>query len=366
MNVKKNLTTKETFTLALQHQKKNNFKIAEKLYEEILKIDSKYAGAHNNLGVIFRALGKLQKAISCYEKVIQIHPNHAGAHYNLGMVFNELGKPKKAISCYEKAIKIDPNYSDAYWNLHSLASDIDEVLPILKKLHNINNKFLKAKIMISALQGFKGNFNDFDALIASSESNHPLIRSIKWVFSLPKLPKIFFNRWSFFDAVIALAEKSRPFYEFGVWYGVSFQYLINSFKKGFGFDTFTGLPEDWHDEHAGTYSSFGSVPKITGGEFIAGKFEDTLPKFFSQKRPLASLINFDCDLYLSTLCALNYANKVIDEKSILIFDQFLTNKHWEKDAYKALHEFCHNFNMSYDVLAVSFYSKQVAIKLKKN
>ena len=364
--MKKNLTIKETFTLALQHQKKNNFKTAEKLYEEILKIDSKYAGAHNNLGVIFRALGQLQKAISCYEKVIQIHPNHAGAHYNLGMVFNELGKPKKAKSCYEKAIKIDPNYSDAYWNLHSLASDIDEALPILKKLHSINNKFIKAKIMIDALQGFKGNFNDFDALIASSESNHPLIRSSKWVFSLPKLPKIFFNRWCFFDAVIALAEKSRPFYEFGVWYGVSFQYLINSFKKGFGFDTFTGLPEDWHQERAGTYSSFESVPKIIGGEFITGKFEDTLPKFFSQKRPLASLINFDCDLYSSTLCALNHANKVIDEKSILIFDQFLTNKHWEKDAYKALHEFCHNLNISYDVLAVSFYSKQVAIKLKKN
>ena len=80
---------------------------------------------------------------------------------------------------------------------------------------------------------------------------------------------------------------------------------------------------------------------------------------------MASLINFDCDLYSSTLCALNYANKVIDEKSILIFDQFLTNEHWEKDAYKALQEFCNNFNISYDVLAVSFYSKQVAIKLKK-
>ena len=83
--------------------------------------------------------------------------------------------------------------------------------------------------MISALQGFKGNFNEFDALIASSESNHPYTRSIKWVFSLPKLPKIFFNRWDFYDAVIALAENSRPFYEFGVWNGISFQYLINNF-----------------------------------------------------------------------------------------------------------------------------------------
>ena len=65
MNEKKNLTIKEKFALALQHQKKNNFKIAEKLYEEILKRDPNYAGAHNNLGVIFRAIGRIEKSISC-------------------------------------------------------------------------------------------------------------------------------------------------------------------------------------------------------------------------------------------------------------------------------------------------------------
>ena len=81
---------------------------------------------------------------------------------------------------------------------------------------------------------------------------------------------------------------------------------------------------------------------------------------------MASLINFDADLYTSTLCALNYSNKVIDEKSILIFDEFLTNANWEKDEYKALNEFCNNFGIGYEVLAVSFFSKQVAIKLKKN
>ena len=191
------------------------------------------------------------------------------------------------------------------------------------------------------------------------------MRSIKWVFSLPKLPKIFFNRWDFFDAIVAQTDKSRPFYEFGVWNGISFKHLIKTFKKGFGFDTFTGIPEDWHNKPSGSYSSFGSVPKIKGGEFIVGKFENTLSKFFSQKRPMASLINFDADLYTSTLCALNYSNKVIDEKSILIFDEFLMNDNWEKDEYKALNEFCDSLSISYDVIAVSFYSKQVAIKLKK-
>ena len=335
-------------------------------FEKAIEIDSNFIDAHNNLGIVLKRLGELQKAKSSFEKAIEISPSGAIVHNNLGVVFEELGELQKAKSCTEKAIEINPNYVDAYWNLHSFTSDIDEALTILKKLYEIDNKYIKAKIMISALQGFKGNFNEFDALIASSDSNHPYMRSIKWIFSLPKLPKIFFNRWNFYDAVIALTENSRPFYEFGVWYGISFKYLIKTFKKGFGFDTFTGLPEDWHSEPSGTYSSLGSIPKIKGGEFIVGKFENTLPKFFSQKRPIASLINFDADLYTSTLCALNYSNKVIDEKSILIFDEFLTNDNWEKDEYKALNEFCNNLGIGYEVLAVSFFSKQVAIKLKKN
>ena len=336
-------------------------------YEKAIEIDSNFVDAHNNLGVVLKRLGELQKAKSSFEKAIEINPSAAVVHNNLGVVFEELGELQKAKSCTEKAIEINPNYVDAYWNLHSFTSDIDEALTILKKTYEIDNKYIRAKIMISALQGFKGNFNEFDALIASSDSNHPYMRSIKWIFSLPKLPKIFFNRWDFYDAVIALAENSRPFYEFGVWYGISFQYLINNFKKGFGFDTFTGIPESWHDSQPkGAYSSFGAVPKIAGGKFIVGKFEDTLPKFFSKKRPLASLINFDADLYSSTACALNYSNKVIDEKSILIFDELIMHKNWEKDEYKALNEFCDNLGFSYEVLAVSFFTSQVAVKLKKN
>ena len=107
------------------------------------------------------------------------------------------------------------------------------------------------------------------------------------------------------------------------------------------------------------------MPKIKGGNFIVGKFEDTLPEYFAKKRPKASLINFDADLYSSTLCALNNAKDIIDKKTILVFDEFLINKEWEEDEFKALNEFCNNFNYSYDVIAVSFFSKQVAVKINK-
>ena len=342
------------------------FQKAKDCYERTIQLNPNYAMALYNLGVIFKQFGLSQKAVGYFEKAIEINPNYAAAYNGLGIIFTELGNNiKKAKSCFEKALKINPNYADTYWNLHSLVSNIDEAIEILKKLIHIDNNHFNAKSMLACLEYFKGNHKNFNNLINSNNSNDSYIRSFKWVFSLPKLPKLFFNKKDFFDGVTAISDKSRPFYEFGVWNGVSFKYLINTFGRGFGFDTFTGIPEKWHDNPAGTYSSFGSIPQISGGEFIVGKFEDTLPKFFSKKRSVASLINFDADLYSSTICALNNTKDIIDEDTILVFDEFLMNDRWEEDEYKALEEFCNNFNFSYDVLAVSFYTKQIGVKLKK-
>ena len=216
---------------------------------------------------------------------------------------------------------------------------------------------------MSALRFYEGDKSEFNKLIKSSLKDHPLARSMAWAFRLPKLPPLHFHRWAFFDHMTDLSKKDRPFYEFGVWRGEAFRYLIKTFKKGYGFDTFEGIPEDWHNEKAGSYTSQGVIPKIKGGEFIAGKFEDTLPKFFSEAKPVASIINFDADLYSSTICALNWASSVIDQNTILIFDEFLINPNWENDEHKALEEFCLQNNYKYEVLAVSFFSKQVAVRL---
>ena len=107
----------------------------------------------------------------------------------------------------------------------------------------------------------------------------------------------------------------------------------------------------------------GNIPKIKGGEFIVGKFEDTLPSFFAVERPMASIINFDADLYSSTICALNFSKPVIDKHTILIFDEFIINDNWEQDEHKALEEYCDNNGYTYEVLAISFFTKQVAVKI---
>jgi hypothetical protein len=216
--------------------------------------------------------------------------------------------------------------------LHGIQKNIKDAEHWIDKCLEADENFIKAKLTKAALRHYQGDENSFDGLMQSELKQHPFTRSFSWAFSLPNLPELHFDKWYFFDAVIKKSIISRPFYEFGVWRASSFKYLIKVFKKGYGFDTFTGLPEDWdvgnHIEKKGTYTSDGNMPKIKGGEFIVGRFEDTLPVFFSESRPTASLINFDADLYSSTICALNFSKSVMDKDTILIFDEFIINESW--------------------------------------
>ena len=325
------------------------------------------AQVHFNLGIVLKQLGRLDEAEASYNQAIALKPDYAEAHNNLGIVLKQLGRLDEAEANYNQAIALKPDYADVFWNLHGIQKTIQVAEHWIDKCLEVDENHIKARLTKAALRFHQGDRTNFDELMQSEFKQHPFMRSFSWVFGLPKLPELYFNKFYFFDAVIKKSITSKPFYEFGVWRGSSFRYLIKVFKKGYGFDTFTGLPEDWdigsRIEKKGTYTSDGNVPKIQGGEFIVGKFEDTLPVFFSESRPIASVINFDADLYSSTICALNFSKSVMDKDTILIFDELIGNESWEHDEFKALNEFCSVNHYSYEVIAVSFMTKQVAVKL---
>ncbi len=357
------LSQEERINRARKLHKQGNIPEAAKYYQQLINEGCNNHRVFSNYGAILSNLGKLQEAEISLRKAIELKPDFADAHYNLGIILIESGKLKEAELSTRQAIEINPNFADAAWNLYGLANSIEEAEERINLCLKMDNNYLSAIFTKSALKLHQGDQSLFDNLIKSTHKDHPITRSIKWVSTLPKLPELFFHRWALFDSMMNTSKKERPFYEFGVWRGDSFKYLINTFKKGYGFDTFEGLPEDWHNEKKGTYSAEGIIPKIDGGTFIAGKFENTLPTFYSKPRPMASIINFDADLYSSTLCALSYSKPIIDKDTILIFDEFIINKYWEQDEYKALNEFCSNNNLTYEVLAVSYFSMQVAVKL---
>ncbi len=335
--------------------------------QKVIILSPKDAAAHYNLAITLKGLGKLEESEVTYRQAITLKPDYAEAYNNLGVILQELGKLEEARESFLQAIKLKPDHAEAFWNLSSCEKNIKNSEYWIDQCLLADKNYWKARLTKAALGYYQGKKDDFENLMQTKVKETGYMRSYSWVFNLPHLPELHFGKWYFFDAVINKSIPSRPFYEFGVWRASSFRYLINTYKKGYGFDTFTGLPEDWdvvsHIEKKGNYSSDGNVPKIKGGEFIVGKFEDTLPVFFSKKRPLASLINFDADLYSSTICALNFSKDVIDENTILVFDEFLMNDSWEQDEFKALNEFCSINHCEFKVIAISFFTKQVAVKL---
>lgn len=144
------------------------------------------------------------------------------------------------------------------------------------------------------------------------------------------------------------------YFEFGVSKGVSFKWwmeqLTDPKSRFFGFDTFTGLPEDWGPLKAGSMSNGNEPPKIEGERhsFYQGVFQDTLYKFLkTYKSNARKVILMDADLYSSTLFVLTALSEYLNSGDIIIFDEFNVPLH----EFKAFHEWSTAFYIEYKVIA---------------
>ena len=322
------------------------------------------ATVYNNLAVSLKTLGFLDQAEIEFQQALRLDDQFAAAYNNYGNLLNDKARLPEARQCFMHAIEINPEDHIAYWNLHATSKNMGEAQSIIEACISKCPTDEIAIFTLAGLRAFNGDRSAFEELQEYGFSKEPLVRSIEWILSLPKMPEIHFNRWSIYDRAVELSDCKRAFYEFGVWMGDSFKYIVPNFAGGFGFDSFQGLPEDWGVVPRGTYSSRGRVPDIENSKFIVGEFGATLPEFFDRERPKAGLINFDADLYSSTITALSNAKSVIDNRTTLVFDEFIVNNNWEDDEYKALNEFCAANGFNYEVVAVSLFTKQVVCILK--
>ena len=336
---------------------------AEEIYSNVLKLDDQNWLAKNNLAIIYKNQGKIQASKKLLKEILLKDANNVSALNNLGLIELEKGPNNLASFYFEKIIDTQPSFVSAYWNLQGTVRNYESALKLMKEAMTFQGCDEKFKYMRAIYEYLLGNRDKAGILTLDPKENNFYKSSFEWFVGYAGNSKVFFDRWSFFDHILDLCDPQRPFYEFGVWMGVSFRYLKSRITAGYGFDTFEGLPEDWGAEKKGSYSSRGEIPILENSIFVKGKFKDTLPKFFSEKREIACLINFDADLYTSTKCALENCISVIDAETILIFDEFFMHETWKSDEALALQEFCQQHAYVYEVIAVSFFTKQVAVRL---
>ncbi len=122
--------------------------------------------------------------------------------------------------------------------------------------------------------------------------------------------------------------------EFEVADGHSFNWWMeenkNEGSRFHGFDTFTGLPEDFGPYKKGTFNTGNNIPLISDnrGQFYQGLFQQTLSVFlksFDNKK--RTVIMLDADLYTATLFALTSLAPFLKKGDILFFDEFVVPTH---------------------------------------
>jgi hypothetical protein len=155
--------------------------------------------------------------------------------------------------------------------------------------------------------------------------------------------------------------------EFGVSRGHSFKWWIEKIKdpgsRFYGFDTFSGLPEDWGPFKKGDMHNNGEPPRIDDARhtFYQGLFQQTLPEFLSAYNSSnRRIIHMDADLYSSTLFVLTQLTPLLMKGDILFFDEFNVPLH----EWKAFSEWTESFYIQYEVLGSVNNFYQVAIILK--
>jgi O-methyltransferase len=180
------------------------------------------------------------------------------------------------------------------------------------------------------------------------------------------------KRLDLYDYVQATYVKDQPvdYLEFGVYRGESIKHWskINKSDQSrfFGFDTFTGLPEEWKkfsgDMPAGALSCGGMIPDVNDAriQFIKGLYQDTLDDFLSQFNPRSQVVlHDDSDLYSSTLFVLTRCHSLLTSEVIVIFDDFSS----VLNQFRAIKDYCAAYRRNYTVLATAGdYFAHVAIR----
>lgn len=158
-------------------------------------------------------------------------------------------------------------------------------------------------------------------------------------------------------------SKYRHVLEFGVYKGITIDIIRNMLPLDFnvyGFDTFTGLPEDWIDPNgevagsgackSGFFSTDGVIPNVKNVTFFEGLFKDTLNDYLKVAEPIA-LIHMDCDLYSSTKDVLYTLNSFIMKDTIISFDEWFYNsdgKYYADHEQKAFYEWVVDYGREFE------------------
>jgi hypothetical protein len=150
-----------------------------------------------------------------------------------------------------------------------------------------------------------------------------------------------------YEYVLKHIPQSGMCLEFGVAAGDSIRFCAKKRpdRTFYGFDSFIGLPETWHEHGVGAYSQGGKFPPAPKNvSFVKGWFNESLPGFIETNRTELeangiALLHIDSDIYSAAKTIFDLLTPYLRVGTIIMFDEFWNYTTWEEHEYKAFMEF---------------------------
>lgn len=154
--------------------------------------------------------------------------------------------------------------------------------------------------------------------------------------------------------------------EFGVFQGVSINFFASRLPRRnlWGFDSFTGLKEDWLGTSVPVKAMDlgGKLPRTAPNVTLhAGWFDQTLPRFLDGTDAPVDFVHFDADTFEATELVLELLARRIAPGAVLLFDEFHSLSGWRNGEFRAWGNFCEKYNIPFRYLA--FGPNQAAVLL---
>lgn len=116
------------YNLGCRYKLQGQYTLAEKHLRKAIAIDSKYARAYAELGMVLlkgeRDEGKIKVAVRLLQKSIRLDPNYGWPHVYLANALWRLRRRKAADAQYRKVIELWPHYSLSYWAYGGFLADL--------------------------------------------------------------------------------------------------------------------------------------------------------------------------------------------------------------------------------------------------
>ena len=344
---------------------------AEDLTQSIIRQSSSEPFALSLLGMISLKRSDLEPAIDALKKAVKLNTNPELLS-NLALAYQESGVIEKAMSLYDQALKIEPKYINALFNQHAIWIDqgnMESAIHNLQKILTLNPN--DHEVMYLLINIHKAHqdvlLSQYENVLSQGDNlSQSRLRGFQYLSHIKPMPKLLGSGYTVLKkSYEAISLQNGLILEFGVRHGTSIRQLASFTSKPlYGFDSFAGLPEDWHQESKEVYSTKGKIPKVPPHvTLIPGWFEETLPLFLEKHEEDVALINIDCDIYSSTKTVLDLLSARIKKGTIILFDEYIGNLHWEEDEHKAFMESVAKYQWKYEYLFYSAYTKQVVVKL---